>query len=361
MKTRHKKNLKDTPSIIGTGLLALDIVFNTEGVREPRFYAGGTCGNVLSILSYMGWQAYPIARLNGDLASKHILEDLRRWGVHLEFTSCKPLCDTPVIIQKIKQSKSGQGQHRFHFRCPKCGACYPTYKPVYTSTIKQIVPKIKSPKVFFFDRVSRGALVLAEVCAEQGALVVFEPSAVGDRRLFKEALNVAHILKYSNDRIQGAPGTYTKKTNLVLEIETQGFEGLRFRNMLKRGSKKEWQHLAAYEVTKIKDAAGAGDWCTASIINIVGRDGLAGLREVTDAELIEALRYGQAAAAWNCGFEGARGGMQSGSLTAFKVGVKRIMNGSVPRLGTTDSNTNGLKEIFEQLCPACGQDGFCKR
>lgn len=360
MKTRRKKNLKDKPSVFGTGLLALDIVFNTERINEPKFYAGGTCGNVLSILSYMGWQAYPIARLNGDLASQHILEDLKRCGVRLEFTSCKPLCDTPVIIQKIKQSKSGQGQHRFHFRCPKCGTPYPTYKPVFASTMREIIPKIKMPKVFFFDRVSRSALVLARACADKGVLVVFEPCAIGDHSFFKEALNVAHILKYSNHRIQGIPKIQTKKTNLMLEIETQGFEGLRFRNMLETNCKKEWQHLAAYEVKKVKDAAGSGDWCTASIISMVGRNGLAGFRKVTNAKLIEALRYGQAAAAWNCGFEGARGGMQSRSLRAFEAGVKRIMEGSVPTLRATNSDTRGLKDIFKRLCPVCGQGHFCK-
>ncbi len=54
--SRH--NLTDSkqqnPKIIGTGLIALDVIVNAEHNREPFFQAGGTCGNVLSILSFLG-------------------------------------------------------------------------------------------------------------------------------------------------------------------------------------------------------------------------------------------------------------------------------------------------------------------
>ena len=48
-----------TPVVVGTGLVALDIVINSDVHRPPQLWAGGTCGNVLTILSYLGWHAYP--------------------------------------------------------------------------------------------------------------------------------------------------------------------------------------------------------------------------------------------------------------------------------------------------------------
>jgi hypothetical protein len=61
-----------TPKVLGTGLIALDVVINTEFDRVPFFWAGGTCGNVMTILSSLGWDSYPVARLNGDSASRRV-------------------------------------------------------------------------------------------------------------------------------------------------------------------------------------------------------------------------------------------------------------------------------------------------
>src|SRR5689334_15732613 len=56
------------PEVFGTGLVALDVVITGSDHQRPLFRAGGTCGNVLTILSHLGWKACPVARLNGDPA-----------------------------------------------------------------------------------------------------------------------------------------------------------------------------------------------------------------------------------------------------------------------------------------------------
>ncbi|NJR56859.1 MAG: hypothetical protein HC768_21350 [Acaryochloris sp. CRU_2_0] len=54
---------KFSPIAIGTGLLALDVVFS-DRLNDPLgLWAGGTFGNVMVALSYLGWDSYPIARL----------------------------------------------------------------------------------------------------------------------------------------------------------------------------------------------------------------------------------------------------------------------------------------------------------
>lgn len=46
------------PAIAGTGLIALDVVIPNEPRSLPQLWAGGTCGNVLTALAYLGWDSY---------------------------------------------------------------------------------------------------------------------------------------------------------------------------------------------------------------------------------------------------------------------------------------------------------------
>jgi fructokinase len=354
MKRRRSKSGQQ-PSVLGTGLLALDVVMGHQAGCKgvvPRLFAGGTCGNVLAILAYLGWRAYPIARLNGDPASEYVLQDLRRWQINLDFVSCGRTCSTPVVIEQIGRDHAGQGYHRFSFRCPCCGAWLPTYRAVLASAIGRIVPKIEDAKVFFFDRASRGALDMARACAARGALIVFEPSANYEARLLEEAIGLAHILKYSDVRFTEASASRTGHSPL-LEIQTRGSEGLYFRSRLRSSSTREWQHLEAYDVAHVTDAAGAGDWCAAVVIEKLGRNGLKGFKTASDSAIVDALRYGQAAAAWNCAFEGARGGMYCTDPKAFHDEVNRIMKGNAPKTLIRDSSQEAISRFFAGLCPAC--------
>ena len=60
------------PRAFGAGLLALDIVVSADLEMPMRAYAGGTCGNVLAELAYLGWEAFPVARLSDDPAAQRV-------------------------------------------------------------------------------------------------------------------------------------------------------------------------------------------------------------------------------------------------------------------------------------------------
>jgi sugar/nucleoside kinase (ribokinase family) len=341
-------------SILGTGLLALDIVIDSDSQHSSRLWAGGTLGNVLIILSYLGWRAYPVARLNGDTASKLVLRDLKRWGVQLDFIRQKPTADTPIIVHLISRNRDGQPYHKYSWICPHCGAWLPTYKPVTDAAARQIAETIDQPQVFFFDRVSRSALTLAESCARKGALIVFEPSANGDVKLLPEAFAIAHIVKYASDRT-GLFSQYLSGSNPLIEIETLGREGLRYRCRLDNHKTREWQTLAAYPISNLKDAAGSGDWCTAGLLHCIGQRGLAGLKGLTDTKLRAALRLGQAMATWNCGFEGARGGMYMVDKTTFQYAINQILSDTNVRLIISSPIRSPRQRVNTNICPACWQ------
>lgn len=344
MKQAQANSVKRRPRVFGTGLVALDLVVSRHREGRTQQYAGGTCGNVLTILSFFGWDAYPISRLNGDFTSRWVREDLERWGVHTDYMSLEPTGPAPVIIEWINEDKQGRRSHRYSFVCPTCGSRKPAHKPVLASAAKQLVPKIHEPDVFFFDRVSRASVLLARHSRENGAVIFFEPSGVGEPKLFREALSLAHILKYSSDRMGDVMPGYPRK-RVLLEIETKGAAGLRFRSRLSSYKTTGWEHLDALPVPKLKDAAGAGDWLTAMLLDRIARPRSAGFEQTTKKTLLDALRIGQAAAAWNCGFEAPRGGMYCCSDAAsFAAEVQTISSGKRPTVVAANDVTPREKD-----------------
>lgn len=340
------------PAVVGTGLIALDVVIEAEVKRDPWLWTGGSCGNVVTILSYLGWQAFPVARLNGDAASRCVEEDLSRWGVRLDHAKTSPGSRTPIVVHRIAKSATGLPFHRFSWTCPNCGAWLPGYQAVLASAAESVAERLGSPQVFFLDRVSRGALVLAKACIEKGAIVFFEPAGFGEPRLFKEALALAHVLKYSHERVRSFHGA-TNGAGPLLEIETLGAEGLRYRSRIAGARTEGWHLLDAYEVPDLRDAAGAGDWCTAGIIHRLSQRGLSGLVKARRPQLEDGLQFGQALAAWNCRFEGARGGMYAVDKKAFRLQVQSILARDGARVSKREVPNAVVREAFECICPGC--------
>ena len=341
-------------TVVGAGLVALDVVVNVSTGESPRYFAGGTCGNVLTILSFLGWQARPIAMLKDDGLSQLLIDDLEQWGVDTSFVSRTPDGSTPVIIEKIREAADGTRSHSFSLRCPCCGAYLPGYKSIRAKSAEQVSEMIGHPQVFFLDRVSRGTLTLAKSAREQGALVVFEPSGMGEPRLFREAWSVAHVVKYANDRLRDITDLDLEcevRGDLLLKIETLGASGLRYRSRLSDSETSGWNTLQVIAPPRLRDAAGAGDWCTAGVLHKLARGGLAGFRRVDEERLVHALRYGQALATWCCAFESARGGMYQVTRQRFDRQVRTLLNGGAFRLLADYGDQ--VPEDIRRVCPAC--------
>jgi sugar/nucleoside kinase (ribokinase family) len=338
------------PRVFGTGLIALDLVISADPQLPVRAWTGGTCGNVLSILAVLGWDAYPIARMNGDPASQRIRADMKKWGVQLKFASCKPTTDTPIIIQQILRARDGAPKHRFSWACPHCGSWLPSFKPVTTRAVEEVSAHIKGAKAFFMDRLSRSALLLAKQAADCGAVVIFEPSAKSDEKLLAEALTVAHIVKYSDERFSRIPGAMERHAAMLLEVQTFGANGLRYRHRL-RDANSSWKQLDAVSPSRLADTCGSGDWCTAGLISKVANHGLEGLTGIGAEGLIEALRFGQKLAAWNVAFEGARGGMYAVERTSLEKQLQAMASGQIEAIAATSNRKPMARPAI--TCPAC--------
>jgi sugar/nucleoside kinase (ribokinase family) len=337
------------PVIVGTGLVALDVVIRGKGSNAVRRCVGGTCGNVLTILRYLGWKAVPVARLASDRANAIVEADLNRWHVDTRFLSITPVAPTPIFVERLLHDAEGSPVHRFPRTCPCCGAWLPRYTPVAARSTATVLESVPSPSVFFFDRPSRGAVALATAYVKQGALVVFEPSAGGEPDLFRVALELADVIKYSDERFATLP-PHKPRSSRRLEVQTLGAKGLRYRM---GGGRRlgTWHHLSSVKTAGVVDTAGAGDWCTAGMLTHLGRAGREGFERVTDDELVTSLRYGQTLAAWNCGFESARGGMYERTRQEFERDVAALMAGNNQALLSRLDDSVG--ESLGEICPAC--------
>lgn len=288
---------------VGAGLICLDVLI-WDGQRVPiSYYVGGTCGNVMMILSYMGWDTYPIARLDGTKDGVRVLDDMKKHRVHTDFVSTQD-GKTPVIVQRNFINKDGIPTHKFESR-NNIGRFYLDFKSLTLKQANGVIERIDFvPKVFFFDRVSPAILRLAELFKEKGSVIFFEPSSRGgDVKRFNQCVEVADVIKFSDQRIKDVEQFESYKDKLF--IQTQGAKGLSYR--LNSG----WKHLEPVANDKVVDTAGAGDWTAAALINNLFKNKVMfGICNLLESDLETALNEAQKVGAESCSYEGARGMMQ---------------------------------------------------
>lgn len=289
----------------GAGLVALDVIMNGNPNTEPRFLAGGSCGNVMTILSFLGWKGFPIARLTNSTSTQLLFEDLKAHNVNLDLITQTDDGSTPVIIHRILKDSENNPKHRYEFRIPKTNIWFPSYKPVLSKKVEEITSFPIIPKVFYMDRVSRSTIDLATHYKEKGSLVFFEPSSISDEKQFKECLAVTDILKFSNDRLPEYKNLFPTR-QVAIEIETLGTNGLLYRSSKNKGI--DWRFMPAIHIENAVDTAGAGDWCSAAIVHALFENfDQSVLKEMTITKLEQAITFGQFLSALNCKFYGARG------------------------------------------------------
>jgi fructokinase len=339
------------PVCAGTGLVTLDIVINGDATVPPRMWVGGSCGNVLTILSYLGWKSIPLIRLGKDEVAQKILEDWQQFGIDCNNVEQDTKVSTPMIVEKIHLSNDGNPTHRFFWTCPNCGTWLPRYRPIRLANAKRAFSQIAKVNCFYFDRVSPAALEIATQAKKAGALVVFEPPSIKDNEPFRKAIKICHILKYANNCVREYGG-HVFNDGPILVIETLGKGGIRYR-FNNRSGIVQWKELSAFSVKDFRDACGAGDWCTAGIIYKLGESGSKGLKRASEKKIIEALEVGQAMAALNCRFEGARGGMYVLGKKEFKKAINRILSNRIVEEPSVNTATEDICQLFSCLCPGC--------
>ena len=339
---------------VGSGLVTLDIVVDADSPDQYVARSGGSCGNVMAILAYMGWRTYPITRLGLDHAAGIVLDDFAHFGVDTSFVLREAGVNTPTIIEDVRNSRNGSRTHSYILHCPHCGSFLLRYKAISQGLTDRVVNEVGRAQVFYFDRISKGIIRLAKHYREQGALIVFEPSGIKDDRLFGIAARLSHILKYSQERLADVSGLLGDHA-VPLEIQTLGRRGLRYRH--RQGKQRgAWQHMPAFRIIDAVDEAGAGDWCTAGIIYSLGKHGSTSFWRTRSRGIVRALELGQSLAAVNCRFKSARGAMYSLSLEDLDISVVELTKGQAVESKKELGAGGTLSELLQTVCPRCSQE-----
>lgn len=300
------------PVCVGAGLVVLDAIYGA-GAKTPAFSAGGSCANVLTVLSYLGWDSYPVARIGGDPEGRRLLEDMASWGARTDFIDREPGLATPRIIERI--TGKSDATHRFSLKCGH-GRWLPQRRAYLLKSAGPAMRKLPEPRVFYFDRADPAALEMAREFRSRGAVVFFEPPRFLQTQTFTKCLEAADIVKHCGGRPGRAP------PGIPLEILTLGKEGLEYR--MGSDGRGVWERMKAFPARNLVDAAGSGDWLSAGLIH---RMFGGGRRTLGRARLDSALRFGQALASINCGFPGARGAMYAISRGDLLDAASRLAEG----------------------------------
>lgn len=281
--------------VVGTGLVALDRIHVNE--EAPLFEElGGSCGNVLISLAMLGWSVTPLLRLGTDPIGARLELDLRLAGADTRLVWLDHEVTTPVIVELLDLASS---DHSFSCVCPHSFERFGSFEPITLREFEPARPAVSSCSVFYADRVSETICDAMEAAAAGGAIVHFEPSGVSDQDLFDRALSVAHIFKYSVDRLDA--GVAERLRPEAFSIVTAGRSGLEVRH---DGSTYQCE---AMDADVVRDTCGAGDMVTLGLIDTIIQNGVRGPDALSLRVVLSGVQSGQRLAAANCAYIGARG------------------------------------------------------
>jgi fructokinase len=281
--------------VVGTGFTVLDRVY-VGSIALPAEELGGSCGNVLISLAMLHRHVAPLLRLGEDDVGIRLIGAFHHAGAETRYIQRHAHVRSPVLAQHIH----GPGVHTFAFRCPETDVDLPRYQPIDEDDVQRALPVIRNCAVFYADRLSVAIVEAMEAASSAGSLVYFEPSDVEDEKLFRRAIAVTAVLKFSADRLVALATSIDVGDSLVL-IVTHGEEGLEVR----RGAERHWSR--SHPAPRVRDTCGSGDMVSVGVIDWLLARRSGGHALFSMSEFVRGVEAGQRLAAENCAYVGARG------------------------------------------------------
>ena len=316
---------------MGTGNFSFDIITQREypdgfvvGKRNRseekivKMEIGNTCGNVMTMLPYLGVKTFPVAKFDMSPQGYQMKRDMKGYGADVRFVSNTLNGGTTILRCAHKLDKEGKptmGHKGSTAGKPWNGPSARPSRKYLSSQNGEVEAMVETmdfiPDVLFFDIAQAGHRILAERLRERGTLVYFECDSDGHRienekarqaahRAFLRCVEASDVVKMSGEHIQDL--SFADAYQDKLFIQTLGAEGLRFK--LKGG---EWKKLDPIMNPDYVDYEGAGDWTSSVLIAALCSKNLLKVKDMTEEAVKEVLMMAQMMASYSVGFYGSKG------------------------------------------------------
>ena len=255
-------------TILGTGIFNLDTIVRREYPQGPQYSrkfteihvaedVGGTCGNVMTILSWLGVKSFPIACFDDSEEGLRMTEYLKHYGCDTRFVSNTPKGGTTLF--RCTHRLTPEGKHEMSPRGTSPGSHYPKRHFLRKSDeAPALLEKLDFvPDVFFFDDPAAGHRTIARALREKDTIVYYEPEHLKEKKDL-ESIALSDIIKFSGEKIPDT--SFTEQFPDKFFIQTLGGKGLRY-----KVPGKDWQAMGPADCQNVVDWEGAGDW-TSSIL-----------------------------------------------------------------------------------------------
>lgn len=299
-------------TIIGSGIFNLDIIIKREYPEWPLLRpftdrvaleeVGGTCGNVMCMLSRMGWNARPVACLDDSPEGMKIAGDLASFGCDCRYVTNLPTGGTTIL--RCTHKRDQDGGRRMSVRAGSPGGS--RFPKRHFLRIRDEVPDLMEkvddvPAVYFFDDPAAGNRMMARAFGERGALVWFEPSRIATSADL-DAVRASDIIKFSDENVPDV--SFTDAFPDKVFIQTLGPKGARI-----RFNGGPWQVVAGEPLDQeaVVDTEGAGDTFTSAFLDALAERLGEGFEGIDIATVLAAASYAQETAAKSVCYLGSKG------------------------------------------------------
>lgn len=332
----------NTIKILGAGLMCIDIVHNQESTTIMN---GGSCANVISVLSQVGFDCSIIREKYSDHFETILSKTMSSLGVK-EILYKNSSSKTPKIIEILTDS-----EHEFLTCCPRCGEKTLKLNLPTERDFERMTVDFSKYNIFYCDRSSPGIRRIMDLVREQHGIVVYEPNTARNIESLLENASHADIVKFSKDRVYPsiAERIRTTVSGLKLLISTEGENGLSFSHIQANGEMSNWIHIPSEFNGPVIDSSGAGDWLTAGFISelIKHSTNLSQSRFYGEEEIINMLGQGMKYSQLCCAAIGAQGVFYSEQ----SVGAFNKLNNQHKR---SNGNILGNESVSpDGRCPLC--------
>ena len=300
--------------IIGSGQYNWDVIKLREypegftpGKRNPftervlKEEVGGTCGNVMCMLSRLGWDARPQVKLIDDQNGLKLADSLKSFGCDTRHVSFSPNGGFSGLACTHRRNRT-TGEHELGLK--GFGPNGSMFRKITELRARDEAPAFlvnltETPDVYFFDHSEAGPRLIAKELQQLGTIIYYECENSRDINKFIKSVEVADIVKFSDENVPDVSFCSNHKNKLF--IQTQGAKGVQFK--LCDG---EWKHIPAVPIKNVVDWEGCGDTITAVFINELGKLGLPKISEMTEDQVLSALRIASEKAALCTQYYGAK-------------------------------------------------------